>query len=126
MPFWQIKNQQSEFINRQSDRSGSRNWRGRRGFQLLIEGAVVVDVNDAPGAGDAAAAGGVEVGALAEVEVDVVENGDGEALGGGVEGGEFALLGVGGEFGGLGGGAFLFGVGEDGGDIGGGGAGHGE
>jgi hypothetical protein len=66
---------------------------GRGGFVLY--GAVVVDIDDAPGAGDAAAAGGVEVGALAEVVFDGVDEGDGEGLGLGVEGGELALLGVG-------------------------------
>ncbi len=58
------------------------------------------------------------------MELDGVDEADGEFLGLGVEAGELALLGVGVELGGLGGGAFLEGVGVDGGDFGGGGEGH--
>lgn len=63
---------------------GLRGGCGRVSRFVRVHGTVVIDVDDAPGAGDAAAAGGVEVVALGEVEVDVVEDGDGEALGLGV------------------------------------------
>ena len=101
---------------------------GRCAFQseVLANGAIIIDINHTPGAGDAAAAGGVEVGALGEVELDGVDDADGEGVGLGIEGGDFVLLGVGVELGGLGGGAFGDGIGVDGGDLGGAGEGHGD
>jgi hypothetical protein len=59
-------------------RSG--NGRGHRVFRggFLFLRAVVIHVNDAPGAGDMAAAGGVEIGALGEVELDGVDEAHGE------------------------------------------------
>lgn len=98
--------------------------RGRVGNGFLADGAVVVEVDGAPGAGDAAAAGGVEFGAFGEIEIDGVEDADGEGVGLGIHGGGLALLGVGGELGGFRGGTFRGGIGMESGDLGGAGQGH--
>lgn len=107
-------------------RGGVSGLRGGGGSGVVADAAVVIDVNGTPGAGDAAAAGGVEFGALGEMELDGVEQADGEGVGLGIEGGGFALLGVGVELGGLRGGAVGGGGGVDGGDLGGAGEGHGD
>ena len=86
----------------------------------------MVDIDGAPGAGDMAAAGGVEFGALGEVEIDGVEDADGESVGLRIHGGGLALLGIGGELGGFRGGAFGGGIGMERGDLRGAGQCHGD